>query len=237
MGRIQTFYMNPTGDPILLMEDKTLLEQYEELDTCTVSDALDALGITPGFGGIHALWGHPKIVGYASTVELEPYTPGPSGAHMGAEAVAQSGPEDVIVVANSTDSSSWGGLLSLGASIRKVRGTVADGFCRDIDEARELEFPVYGRGALPRTGRGRAQQKSVGQPVTFNGVAVEPGDVVVADGSGIAFVPRARAEEVLKTAHSIAARERAIADDLRKGISLPEAMRDARLAGTEENKK
>lgn len=53
--------------------------------------------------------------------------------------VAEAGPLDVIVVANSgrTDVSSWGGILSVGAAVRSVRGVVTDGACRDVSQARE----------------------------------------------------------------------------------------------------
>jgi regulator of RNase E activity RraA len=49
------------------------------------------------------------------------------------------------------------------------------------------------------------------------GVTVEPGDVVIADATGVAFVPRARAAEVLAVAAAVQERERAIAADLRAG--------------------
>jgi regulator of RNase E activity RraA len=59
--------------------------------------------------------------------------------------------------------------------------------------------------------------------------------VVIADATGVAFVPRARAGEVLQRAAAVAERERAIAAGLRAGVPLPQAMHDARLAGTAEN--
>ena len=98
-------------------------------------------------------------------------------------------------------------------------------------EAQELAFPVYARGRAPATARGRLRQRSIGEPVVIAGVTVEPGDVVVADTTGVAFVPRARALEVLELASAVQAREHAIAADLRAGVPLPQAMHDARLAG------
>jgi regulator of RNase E activity RraA len=182
------------------------------------------------------VWGHPAVVGLAVTVELGSLEAEPEGAHVASSAVAQSGPTDVLVIANQgrTDVSCWGGLLSLGASLRGVRGVIADGLCRDVGEARELGFPVFARGRIPVTARGRLRQRAVGVPVQVAGRTVAPGDVVVADESGIAFVPRDRADLVLVAAEAIAGRERAIAADLRAGVPLPQAMRDARLAGTEE---
>jgi regulator of RNase E activity RraA len=139
----------------------------------------------------------------------------------------------VIVIANDgrTDVSCWGGLLSLGAQLRGVRAAVVDGACRDVSEAEALGFPVYAKASVPATARRRLQQRSSREPVVVCGIIVEPGDVVVADTTGVAFVPRARAVEVLTLATGVQERERAIAADLRAGVPLPEAMHDARLAG------
>jgi regulator of RNase E activity RraA len=213
-----------------------LLERFSALDSPAVSDALDELGLPSGLGGIGPVWGHPAVVGLAVTVELGPVGAEPGGGHIASSAIAQAGPTDVLVIANQgrTDVSCWGGLLSLGASLRGVRGVIADGLCRDVGEARELGFPVFARGPIPVTARGRLRQRATGVPVRVAGQKVAPGDVVVADESGVAFVPRGRAVAVLAAAEAIATRERAIAADLRAGVPLPQAMRDARLAGTEE---
>ncbi|MFD7501389.1 RraA family protein [Streptomyces sp. NPDC059850] len=219
-------------------DDTTLLTAYGALDSAAVSDALDGLVLPPGLGGIRPVWGHRALVGFAAPVELAPGTPDPSssGAHIATSAVATSGPEDVLVIAGGgrTDVSCWGGLLSLGAALRGVRGVVADGACRDVGEAREAGFPVYARATTPVTARGRLRQVSSGEPVRVGPATVARGDIVVADETGVAFVPRARAHEILRAAQAVARRESAIAEELRGGASLPDAMRDARLAGTEE---
>jgi regulator of RNase E activity RraA len=216
--------------------DAELLDGFAALDSCAISDALDALGLPAGLGGLRPVWGGPVMVGFAVTVQVEPYQPGPAGPHIAASAIGGAGPHDVIVMANGarTDVSCWGGLLSLGAQLRGVRGVAVDGACRDVAEAQGLGFPVYARASVPVTARGRLRQRSTGEPVVIAGVTVEPGDVVFADATGVAFVPRARAVEVLKQATAVAERERAIAADLRAGVPLPKAMHDARLAGNEE---
>lgn len=223
------------GNPIVRQGVDTLLKDFARLDSAAVSDALDALGLPSGLGGFRPQWGRLTLVGLAATVQLEPYVPGPSGAHIGSSAVARSGPRHVIVVANEgrTDVSCWGGLLTRGASLNGVRGVVADGACRDVGEARQYGFPVYAKGRTPVTARGRLRQSSTGVPVVIDGVTVHQGDVVLADETGVVFVPIAAAPEVLRLATAVALREQAIADDLDAGLSLPEAMRDSRLAGTE----
>lgn len=211
----------------------SVLVRFGALDTTAVSDALDGLGLSGALGGLAPMWGRPKLVGFAVTVRLEPFTPGASGAHIAVTAVVDASPDDVIVVANDgrTDVSCWGGLLSLGASLRGVRGVVADGACREVGEARELDFPVFARGTTPVTARGRLQQRSNGGPVQVGALTITPGDVVLADAAGVVVVPRDRAEEVLDAARAIVAREHAIAADLVAGVPLPAAMTDERLAG------
>ncbi|MGH3296251.1 MAG: RraA family protein [Trebonia sp.] len=223
--------------------ETALLAQFTQLDTATVSDALDACGLPPGQGGLRPMWGRPKVAGFAVTVELEPLSGQPGiqpdtehdGAHILTGAIAGAGPDDVIVVANGgrTDVSSWGGIVSVGAAMRSVRGVITDGACRDVAQARDLGFPVFARAQVPVTARGRLRQKSAGEPIVVGDVTVRPRDVVMADEGGIVSVPRERAAEVLDAAQRLAGRESAIEAEVRAGVPLPQAMRDARLAGTE----
>jgi regulator of RNase E activity RraA len=215
--------------------DADLLDQYLALDTATVSDALDNCGLPPGQGGLRPMWGRPRIAGFAVTVELEPLTGEHAGAHILTDAIAQAGAENVMVVANGgrIDVSSWGGIVSAGAAMRSIRGVVADGACRDVDQARDLGFPVFARAQVPVTARGRLQQRSAGAPVGLGQVTVEPGDVVMADEGGVVVIPRQRAAEVLAAARGVREREEQIEAEVRAGVPLPQAMRDARLAGSE----
>lgn len=182
------------------------------------------------------MWGRPKLVGYAVTIALGPIAADTAqgGSHILTSVIAEAGADDVMVIANEgrTDVSCWGGLVSLGASLRGIRGVIADGACRDIDEARRLQFPVYARASVPVTARGRLHQTSVGQPVKLGPVTVHPGDLLLADDTGVVVVPRQRVNDVLDAALAAVAREEAIAAEVRAGRSLPEAMLDARLAGT-----
>jgi len=212
-----------------------LLTQFAALDTATVSDALDACALPPGQGGLRPMWGQPTVAGFAVTVELEPLSGEPGGAHILTSAIAGAGPDDVIVVASGgrTDVSSWGGIVSVGSAVRSVRGVITDGACRDVGQARALGFPVFARAQVPVTARGRLRQKSTGEPIQVGDVTVHPGDVVMADEGGVVVVPRDRAAEVLDAAQRLARREAAIEAEVRAGVLLPQAMRDARLAGTE----
>ena len=215
--------------------DADLLEQFLALDTATVSDALDSCGLPPGQGGLRPMWGRPRIAGFAATAELEPLDGEHAGAHILTEAIAEAGAENVMVVANGgrVDVSSWGGIVSVGAAMRSIRGVVTDGACRDVDQARDLGFPVFARAQVPVTARGRLQQKSAGAPVRLGQVTVSSGDVVMADEGGVVVIPRDRAAEVMAAARGVQAWEEQIESEVRAGVPLPQAMRDARLAGME----
>jgi 4-hydroxy-4-methyl-2-oxoglutarate aldolase len=130
--------------------------------------------------------------------------------------------------------------LSLAAQVRQVGGVIVDGACRDIDESRELKFPVYGRAAVQVTARGRIMQQSFNEQIAFAGVEVNPGDLVIADASGVVFIPQRREIEVLAQAEALAEREAAMAAAIRAGRSVLEVMEsmgyEAMLAGGGEGK-
>lgn len=190
------------------------------LDSCAVSDALDSLALPPAVSGLGPLTVHRRLAGAAVTVELGPDAPaGGSARHLGTAAVESAAPGSVIVIEHARDAgcAGWGGVLSAGARINGVAGVVIDGPARDIDEAIALGFPIFGPAAIARTARGRVYEQSYNEPVRIGGVTVTPGDFVLADSSGVVFVPQDRAEEVIVRAERIAARERLMVAALERG--------------------
>ena len=192
------------------MTSTDLVERLARLDTCAVSDAMDRHELAGAMGGIRPLTVTARIAGRAVTVKLGPAgSAPPSGRHLGTAAIEAAAAGDVIVIDHQgrDDAAGWGGILSRAANYKGIRGVVLDGACRDVDEAREIGFPVFATSATPRTARGRVVEQSFNEPVTISGVPVQPGDFVLADGTGVVFVPAAHAEEVITTAETIAARE------------------------------
>jgi regulator of RNase E activity RraA len=196
------------------------------LDSCAVSDALDRLALKGAVLGVRPLWPCGRVVGRCVTVKIKPAGLEKSKQHLCTSAIAAAALGDVIVVDNGgrVDVAAWGGLLSLAAQVKKLSGVIVDGACRDVDESRELSFPVYGRAAVPVTARGRIMQQSFNAEIAFAGVQVHPGDLVIADGSGVVFIPRAREAEVITQAEALAQREAAMADAIRSGRSIVEVM-------------
>jgi 4-hydroxy-4-methyl-2-oxoglutarate aldolase len=217
------------------MADDELTQRLRKLDACAVSDALDRLGVQGVVLGIRPMGPRRRIAGRAVTVRLELASEqrraelakrGEHPRHLCTAAVDASGPGDVIVVANEgrSDAAGWGGTLSLGATVRGIEGVIVDGACRDVDEAFDHNFAVYASFAVPLTARGRIMETGWNEPVPFGGLTVSPGDLVIADSSGVVFVLAARAEEVLATAEEIVAREQAMAEAARDKKPMSEVM-------------
>jgi len=203
----------------------SLTSRLELLDSCVVSDALDRLGLRQTVTGIAPLWACPRIAGPVRTVELRPLGAGeeaPPGPHLGARAIEASAPGDVVVVAHQGrgDSAGWGGLLSTAAVAAGIRGVLVDGACRDVDEALELRLPLYARSATSITARGRTVEVASGGPVDVAGVRVNEGDLVLADRSGVVFVPQQAADEVISLAEELAGEESRMRSALLGGAAV-----------------
>jgi 4-hydroxy-4-methyl-2-oxoglutarate aldolase len=203
------------------MPREPIIERLAQLDTCAVSDALDSLELKGATWGVRPQWPCPRIVGRAVTMKIKPAGLQQPTQHLGTAPIeaAQSG--DIIVIDNGgkLEFSCWGGLLALSAKLKGLSGVVIDGAARDIDEARELGFPVYARGAVPMTARGRVMQESFNQEIQFAGVQCHPGDLVIADGSGVVIVPKEKEAEVVAAAEEIYQKEQEMAEGIRKGYS------------------
>lgn len=211
--------------------NQELVPRLRHLDACAVSDALDRLGIDQQVAtGLTQQSTQAKLAGRVVTYRLvpagqAPKTDGPV-RHLGTTAIELAAAGEVIVVEQRTgiEAGCWGGILSMGAKVKGIAGVVADGPVRDIDEARAYELPVYCRSLTARTARGRVEEAEVNGPVCIGGVTVNPGDLVIADGSGVVFIPAARAAEVIAAAERIAGREAGMAKDLLAGRPVTEVM-------------
>jgi regulator of RNase E activity RraA len=204
-----------------------VLARLARLDACAVSDALDKLGLTGAVTGIQRLASSRRISGRVITVKMEKDDGRPAAArHLGTTAIEASEPGDVIVMEQRTgiDAACWGGNLSFGARLRQVSGVIVEGPARDIDEAREYDFPVFARTATSRTARGRIVETGTNVPIAVGEVTVTPGDFVVADGSAVVFISQGEIERVLDAAEAVAERERAMVAALREGTPISQVM-------------
>jgi regulator of RNase E activity RraA len=201
--------------------------RLSHLDSCAVSDALDKLGLAGSVSGLQRYTTDRRISGCVVTVRLERDDGRPAASrHLGTTAIESAQPGDVIVIEQRTgiDAAAWGGNLSLGAQLRGIAGVIIDGPGRDMDEARQYDFPVFAWAHTARTARGRIIETGTNVTITVGDIQVAPGDYVVADGSAVVFVAAAEIERVLDAAEAIAARERAMVAALREGMPISQVM-------------
>ncbi len=214
-----------------------MLDRLRALDTCAVSDALDTLNLPGATTGIRPLWAVTgPVAGRVRTVQAGPRQDGKPAQHIAAAAIEAAEAGDVLVIANDgrTDVSCWGGILTLAARRNGVGGVVIDGACRDIAESAEQGFPVFGRAVVPVSARGRIVQLAMDEPVEFAGLVVHPGDVVLADQNGVAFVRAEDLEKVITLAERIVAREQNMAEAVKAGQPVTEVMHDSKFPAIEE---
>lgn len=204
------------------------LSRLAALDTNTVSDALDFLGLPGATYGVRPLWSCPPVAGRASTVQLGAKRSAEPTVHLITPVIEAIATRDrVLVIAGGIEGvSCWGDILANAAVAKGVRGTVIDGLSRDIEGSESVRYPVYGRGVTMISARNRVVQLDAGQPVQFAGVTVREDDYVIADRCGVVFVPQDRIAEVLSLGERIAQRQQRMVEAVRAGRSVAQVMHD-----------
>ena len=213
------------------MTPDRLLDRLAALDTNTVSDALDFLGLPGATVGLRPLWNCPKIIGRASTVLLGPKSDIAPTVHLITPVIEQVATDDrVLVIAGGIEGiSCWGDIIANAALRKHIRGTVIDGFSRDIDGSEAIGYPVFGRGVTMISARNRVVQLDAGVTISVAGVQVSENDYVIADTCGTVFVPQAVIEKVLDLGERIARRQDGMVQAVRSGRSVVEVMHDAQF--------
>ena len=207
------------------MSDRAV-ERLRKIDTCAVSDALDALGLKGTVMGLGTISVLKRIAGRVQTVKLGKANPDIPKKHLCSSAVDAANPGDIIVVENHATeiAAGWGGILSKAAAAKGLSGTIVDGPARDADESADVDYPVFAKAATPFTARGRIAEHDWNIEIEVGGVAVNPGDLVLADGSGIVFLPNDRADEIIEKAEEIQAKEAAMAAAVQAGKPVSDVM-------------
>jgi regulator of RNase E activity RraA len=207
-------------------DDEQILKLFEGLRVSDVADGMDKVGLK-NIGlmspDIKPLWRDTehythRIMGIAVTVRYVP-TNKANLPEMEAKAfdawidqwyknvssepftlLIRKGTVVVIEEAGDMDTGTLGSLNIMYWKTLGCIGVVTSNTARDTDEIITEKIPLYlkkvGRGIRP----GRNEVESVNRPIVCGGALVEPGDVIVADGDGVAVVPRAKAKDVAEYA-------------------------------------
>ena len=200
------------------------LERASTLDTTSISDALDRLGIAGQCLNIKPLDHRFRLTGRAFTILY-----GPAGRPAGTvgDYIDDVPAGSVIVLDNGgrENATVWGDILTWVAHRRRIAGTVIDGACRDTYLCRDLNYPVYSRSYSMRTGKDRVQVEAMNVVVNIGDARVAPGDLLRGDADGALVIPRDHEDAILAAAEEIDGIEQQIRALIDTGKTLAEARR------------
>lgn len=188
-----------------------LIAGFAEFETADVSDVLNRLYAMAG--NIRNQSNDKPILGPAVTVKLYP-----GDNLMVHKALDIVKPGDIVVVdcSGATSNAVFGDLVATKSVHRGIAGYVIDGLIRDLDGVKETGLPVYARGVTPFGPLHRGPGE-INTPISCGGIVVNPGDIIKADSTGIAVIPRDHAPEILKRLRDSKERLEAYIESVRVG--------------------
>ena len=174
-----------------------VIDRLAKLPAANIGDAMDRLGVADS--AIQAIWPGARLAGPAFTVWTRPGDN--QGIHRALELAR---PGDVIVVCGGGDESRalLGELIGERAINLGLAGFALDGAARDAEALGEIGMPVFARAITP-AGPYKNGPSRLGTPISFGGVPVLPGDVIIGDSDGIVVVPREQAAIVADAAEAV----------------------------------
>lgn len=185
-----------------------IVEQLKQFTTCDVSNALIKLKYrNGGFLSGLTLWsperqaGDTRIVGPAYTVKYVPLDdPAPKHPTHYIDSV----PAGAVVFVScpaKTPNAVYGGLMTARAQALGAVGSIIDGRFRDLQEQRELGFPIFGRDVGTAPPQELLKVVGVNVPVKLatdeQDMEVHPGDYLIGDLNGVVVLPKELAAKAL----------------------------------------
>jgi len=203
--------------------DAALLDSFATASPAQVADCMMRLGAMDS--GIRPVWPSPRVIGAAVTVWCH------SGDNlMLHKAMSLSVPGDIIVMntQGNTNNSGFGELIATSAVKIGIRAVLIDGTVRDAEALEALRLPVYARGLCPN-GCNKDGAGEVGAVIACGGVAVRPGDIILADRDGVTVIPLDDAPAVAQAARAQVDREHKRMSEIERGVlvrpEIDEALR------------
>jgi 4-hydroxy-4-methyl-2-oxoglutarate aldolase len=201
-----------------MMSLSRLLREFNRFSICQLAD-----GLGPGCvveTELKPLNQDFRICGPAMTVLC---SPGDNLTLHHALHLAKAGLVLVVSDGGRCNSALWGGLMSLSAKQKGLKGTIVDGAARDLVEIGRIGYPVFSRAIKPLS----AAKEDYGKlniPIRCGSLRVNPGDIVFADADGIIAVPRAQLELALAMALKVLQKETGLKRRIKQGLTLFESL-------------
>ena len=195
------------------------------LYTGLICDVLDHMGYSnQSLGnGFRTLDEETPLFGKAFTsIGTQVYTMPPNALTAQCKVIDQISEGEIYVLATrgAHNCAIFGELLATAIQAKKGSGALIDGNARDLRQLKQIEFPLFYRGPLPTTSKGRCEVTECQVPIIIDGVTINPGDYIFGDIDGIAIIPAAIAEKVFEEAIVILSKENNVREELLNGASL-----------------
>ena len=169
-----------------------LVESFVNFDVTTVYEAQGKIGLLSN--ELRPVLTGTSICGPAVTVRCH------AGDNLMIHAAIEvCKPGDVLVVTTIGDSFDGmvGELIVRALQKRGVKGLIIDAGIRDVDQIRQLGFPVWSK-SISSKGTTKNRGGWVNSDVISGDTVINPGDIILADDDGVVSVKRQYIEKVLQ---------------------------------------
>lgn len=211
--------------------DQSIIDALLPVSTATLTSVLARKGLS-------TVWirasrpiraEQPRVVGRAFTLRFVParedlaaaaFWTSPRSARAAVEEIPK-GSIAVVGAMGVTHASIFGDIFCTRMKARGVAGLVTDGVLRDLAGVTQTGLPVWCQGGAPPPSTTGLTFVNWQEPIGCGGVAVIPGDVIVADNDGAVVIPAALLEDVAAVASEQERLESWIMDQVQQGAELP----------------
>jgi len=214
-----------------MSDDASIIAQLEQVTTATLTTILLKKGL-------RNIWirsafplrpGQERLVGRAFTFRFIPAredmaTPASWGNPISTRAAIEAMPEGCIAVIDGngeSDAGVFGDILCARMAKRNVKAMITDGVVRDLSGVLSTGLPVWAAGAAAPPSVAGLTFVNWEEPIGCGGVAVFPGDMIVADLDGAVVIPAALVDEIVPEAIEQEAMEGWIMEQVGEGVPLP----------------
>lgn len=194
-----------------------LVDALKKVSSSNVSDAMHRGG---AMKGIHTVVPGLKMAGKALTVKTM------NGDWAKAvESIDLANKGDILVIdTNCGNIAIWGELATWSAVKRELGGIVIDGAVRDVDDLKEIRFPVFARYEVPDAGDPKGFGE-IGCEIICGGLKVTTGDYIIGDDSGVVVIPQEEAQEIINRSLDVKEKENRIREEIKRGSTLSKVLK------------